>query len=362
MSSAAVMSDDEIKRAVFDFVTSVDLETTGLKKFIKLLSGHLAGSGGDKKEDVLLSHLKSKSDFIKAVLTEAIDQMQHDDDGNNNNEEEEEDAGGDDSDSGNDDDNGTSDGSDEEPKKKIRGVRTGGGLAEPKPISNELAQFMGLESGAAMARKDIVKHLWSYIREHDLQNPSNKREILLDGPMQRVFGCEAFTMFTMNKYIGAHVHPFKPVDLTTNSSTPNRKGTPKRKAASASRTRGNRSPAKSSSAKKPRKAGTQPPYRLSEELQAVVQVDVLPRPQVVSKLWEYIKANQLQNPSDKREILCDAKLKKIFQNKSKVTMFNMNQFLSNHLLEKVDRSEYVAATAEDDEKDDEDDGDRESDE
>jgi upstream activation factor subunit UAF30 len=95
-------------------------------------------------------------------------------------------------------------------------------------------------------------------------------------------------------------------------------------------------------------------------LQDVVQVDVLPRPQVVSKLWEYIKANQLQNPSDKREILCDAKLKKIFQNKSKVTMFNMNQFLSNHLLEKVDRSEYAAATAEDD--DDDDDGDRESDE
>jgi upstream activation factor subunit UAF30 len=351
------MSDDEIKRAVFDLVTSVDLETTGLKKFIKLLAGHLADSRGDKKEDSLRSHLKSKSDFIKAVLTEAIEQMQRDD--GNNNEEEEGDAGGDDSDSSNDDDNRTSDGSDEEPTK-VRGARTGGGLAEPKPISNELAQFMCLESGAVMARKDIVKHLWSYIREHDLQNPSNKREILLDGPMRRVFGCESFTMFTMNKYIGAHVHPFKPVDLTTNSSTPNRKGTPKRKAASASRTRGSRSPAKPNSAKKPRKAGTQPPYRLSEELQDVVQVDVLPRPQVVSKLWEYIKANQLQNPSDKREILCDAKLKKIFQNKSKVTMFNMNQFLSNHLLEKVDRSEYAAATADDDEEDDEDDGDRDS--
>jgi upstream activation factor subunit UAF30 len=348
--SATMMSDDEIKGAVYAFISKVDLETTGLKKFIKLLAGSLADSGGD--EGSLLGHLKSKSDFIKSILTEAIEQMHHDD----NNHEEEEEGGEDDSDSSSDDDDsGISDDSNKQPKKKTRGA--GGGLADPKPISNELAEFMGLKSGAVMARKDIVKNLWAYIREHDLQNPSNKREILLDGAMREVFGCESFTMFTMNKYIGAHVHPFKPVDLTTNSSTPSRKGTPKRKAASASRTRGSRSSGKSSSSKKPRKAGTQPPYRLSNELQDVVQVDVLPRPQVVSKLWDYIKANQLQNPKDKREILCDEKLKKIFQNKAKVTMFNMNQFLSNHLLEKVDRSEYAVAAADDDGDDDDGDSD-----
>ena len=141
--------------------------------------------------------------------------------------------------------------------------------------------------------------------------------------MKDVFDCDTFTMFTMNKYIGAHVHPFKPVDLTTNSTpSKKRKATPK-----------------GSSTKKKRKTGTQPPYRLSEELVAVVGKPILPRPQVVKKIWEYIRANELQNPSDKREILCDENLQLVMK-KKKVSMFKMNQLITPHLLEKVDRSEY----------------------
>lgn len=71
----------------------------------------------------------------------------------------------------------------------------------------------------------------------------------------------------------------------------------------------------------------------------MVGTDILPRPQVVSKIWGYIKANNLQNPSDKREILCDDKLEAIFR-KKKISMFKMNAEFGRHLLEKVDRSEY----------------------
>lgn len=47
-------------------------------------------------------------------------------------------------------------------------------------------------------------------------------------------------------------------------------------------------------------------------------------------MWEYIKAHKLQNPDDGREILADDKLKKVF-GKDKVTMFEMNKFLAQHL-------------------------------
>ena len=87
------------------------------------------------------------------------------------------------------------------PKKKAKrsGGGGGGGLAAKKEISPELAKFLNVGEGTMMARTEIVKMLWDYIREHDLQNPSDKREVVLDEAMQAVFGCEKFTMFTMNK-------------------------------------------------------------------------------------------------------------------------------------------------------------------
>ena len=54
------------------------------------------------------------------------------------------------------------------------------------------------------------------------------------------------------------------------------------------------------------------------------------RGEVVSKVWEYIKANKLQNPDDGREILADEKLQKVF-GKDKVTIFEMNKLLAQHL-------------------------------
>jgi len=84
----------------------------------------------------------------------------------------------------------------------------------------------------------------------------------------------------------------------------------------------------------------QPPYRLSEELAEIVGTDILPRPQVVKGIWAHIKKYDLQNPADKREILCDDKLKAVMGGEDKVTMFNMNRYVTDHLLEKLDRSEY----------------------
>ena len=74
----------------------------------------------------------------------------------------------------------------------------------------------------------------------------------------------------------------------------------------------------------------QQPLQPSKELAAVVGAEPLPRGEVVSRVWAYIKQHQLQNPADRREILADVKLEAVFGTK-KVTMFAMNKHLAQHL-------------------------------
>jgi chromatin remodeling complex protein RSC6 len=73
----------------------------------------------------------------------------------------------------------------------------------------------------------------------------------------------------------------------------------------------------------------QKPLQPSAALAAVVGADPLPRGEVVSKVWEYIRAHNLQNPENRREILADDTLRRVFD-KDKVTMFEMNKHLAAH--------------------------------
>ena len=82
---------------------------------------------------------------------------------------------------------------------------------------------------------------------------------------------------------------------------------------------------------KPGKANAlQQPLQPSQELAAVIGSGPVSRGKVVSKVWAYIKANELQNPKNRREILADEKLQKVF-GKASVTMFEMNKYLAQHL-------------------------------
>jgi len=74
----------------------------------------------------------------------------------------------------------------------------------------------------------------------------------------------------------------------------------------------------------------QKPLTPSPALAAVVGPGMLSRGQVVSKVWDYIRTHNLQNPADKREILADAKLKEVF-GRDRCTMFEMNKYLSANL-------------------------------
>jgi len=336
----SIPNDGQIRRQMEELMKVVDLETMSTKQFIATLSSNFGGVD-----------LSSKKKFIKATITEIIDNMEKDannNNNNNNNSDEDEDASDDASDASDDasdasdasDDDSSSSSEEEVHKPKKKKAGGGGGLSAVKEISDELAAF--LKSGKHMARTAIVKSLWVYIKENNLQNPNDKREILLDDRMKAVFGVDSFTMFSMNKYIGAHVEPYKPVDLTTSSTT-----SKKRKAAAAA---AKSSSTTESSSKdkgggggggaKKKAPGTQAPYRLSDKLQAVVGKSILPRPQVTQALWAYIRENDLQNPEDKREILCDKLLSRVMGGQSRVTMFSMNKYITPHMLEKVDKSKY----------------------
>ncbi len=73
------------------------------------------------------------------------------------------------------------------------------------------------------------------------------------------------------------------------------------------------------------------PMKLTADLEAVVGKGPMARGQVVKKLWEYIKKNNLQNPANKRNILADGPLKTLFGGKGEVTMFEMTKLVSKHL-------------------------------
>jgi chromatin remodeling complex protein RSC6 len=74
----------------------------------------------------------------------------------------------------------------------------------------------------------------------------------------------------------------------------------------------------------------QKPVNLSPQLEAVVGKGPLTRAQVTSKVWEYIKANKLQDQTDKRQINPDAKLGAVIDN-SQISMFQMTAAVSKHL-------------------------------
>lgn len=88
-------------------------------------------------------------------------------------------------------------------------------------------------------------------------------------------------------------------------------------------------PTKQKEKKQP--AAFQKPVQVSADLAAIVGKGPMPRTAVVQKLWEYIKKNKLQNPRNKRQIVPDEKLAKVFGTKEPVDMFKMTRLVSNHL-------------------------------
>jgi len=79
--------------------------------------------------------------------------------------------------------------------------KSAGFMKGMKP-SPQLAAVIGPE---ALPRTEVTKRLWAYIKEHNLQNPANKRNILCDDKLKAVMGKDEVTMFEMTGLVGKHL-------------------------------------------------------------------------------------------------------------------------------------------------------------
>ncbi|HMB25798.1 MAG TPA: SWIB/MDM2 domain-containing protein [Patescibacteria group bacterium] len=76
-------------------------------------------------------------------------------------------------------------------------------LKKPLKLTPELEEVVGK---GPMPRFEVVKKIWAYIKENDLQNPENKRNILADDKLKELFGGkDEVTMFEMTKLVNKHM-------------------------------------------------------------------------------------------------------------------------------------------------------------
>ena len=73
------------------------------------------------------------------------------------------------------------------------------------------------------------------------------------------------------------------------------------------------------------------PMTPDDALAAIVGSDPLPRTEITKRVWDYIRQNKLQDPNDKRMIVADAKMRRVFNGKDSVSMFEMTKLVNSHI-------------------------------
>lgn len=132
----------------------------------------------------------------------------------------------------------------------------------------------------------------------------------------------------MNKALTKHIWPLdSDGPVSPKKSTPKEKSTPKAKPQKRDRSEGNKQKGGSSGST----SGLLAPLLLSDDLAKFIGTgeSMLSRSDVVKRMWVYIKENNLQDPSDRRKIICDEKLKDLFQVES-FTGFTVSKLLNPH--------------------------------
>ena len=95
-------------------------------------------------------------------------------------------------------------------RPRKNGARSPSGFVKPTLISKELATFLGKEVGTEMARTEVTKYLTKYIKDHQLQDPANKRIINCDAQLSgllNVTPSDEVTYFNLQRYMKPHFPP-----------------------------------------------------------------------------------------------------------------------------------------------------------
>ncbi|KAL9370949.1 hypothetical protein Peur_036089 [Populus x canadensis] len=371
-----MVSDSDLVARLREILRSSDLDTATASSIRRQLEEDFGVDLSEKKKfireqiDTFLETL-NKGDGQSGDVTEnednendTVEDDENENDGIKEEEEEEEEE---------DSETKESKGSD-----KTEKVRKRGGFAKLSSLSPQLQAVVGVPE---LARTEVVKKLWAYIRENNLQDPKNRKKIKCDEALRAVFHVNSIDMFQMNKALSKHIWPLtgenesvkqkeKSKDINDSGSEGDNGGEQEDDEEEVKKESNERSKKgrprqilgnirisiafsfhyieyswlfyglndlilSSRSAKvdedvKKRGGGFTKLCSLSPQLQEFVGVPELARTGVVKKLWAYIREKNLQDPKNKRNIICDESLRSIFDVDS-IDMFQMNKALTKHI-------------------------------
>ncbi|KAJ7967419.1 Upstream activation factor subunit spp27 [Quillaja saponaria] len=348
-----MVSDSDIVTRLQEIISTSDLDTATVAIVRRQLENDFGVDLTDRKAfvrdriDIFLQTLSDKSEE-EEVEKEAGGDLENvkqkknlEDENNDINEEEDED----------DDDIGekvSKNGGSHKVKTEVK--KRSGGFSKPCGLSPNLQKIVGVPE---MARTEVVKKLWAYIREKKLQDPKDKRKIRCDNSLHELFRVNCINMFQMNKALSKHIWPLSAAEENVKQQIKEEESDG---SASEDVSNGNEQESEEEEEKqgeseevesdgqqckkigsdkvnkdgKKRGGGFNKLCSLSPQLQTVIGVPALARTEVVKRLWTYIQENDLQDPKDKRKIICDGSLHDLFRVKS-VNMFKMNKVLSKHI-------------------------------
>ncbi|CAN0864286.1 Upstream activation factor subunit spp27 [Linum grandiflorum] len=260
-----MVSDSELIERLREFLKTSDLETTTTTIVRRKLEDDFGVDLSDKK-----AFIREQVDlFLQSQLEDVAE------------------GGGDGGDGG---DGGALD-EDRSKKPAEEGKKRGGGgggFTKICGLSPQLQEFVGAPE---MARTEVVKKIWCYIREKELQDPSNRRNILCDEPLRALFHVDSINMFQMNKALAKHIWPLDSDDVLPAKTAPKKPKFYDMITFS--------EPDDSGRKEKKQKGGTSgfmAPLQLSEPLVKFLGTgeSALSRAEVVKRMWDYIKQNNLQ--------------------------------------------------------------------
>nr|XP_043618211.1 upstream activation factor subunit spp27-like [Erigeron canadensis] len=325
---AGMVSDSDLITRLREILATSDLTTTTTASVRRKLEEDFGIDLSDKKTfirqqvDVYLQNHQQETDDFEEIQ-EQLDAVNEDE-----NEEEDKDK----EEEGSDEEEEASNGKSSKKRSKKQNTevkKRGGGFTKLCSLSPQLQKLIGVPE---LARTEVVKQLWSYIKEHDLQDPANRKNIRCDGPLHELFQVDSIDMFQMNKALAKHIWPLDS-DGASVSSAPKEKQRKERDEDAEETKRKEKRQKGGSGGGGSSGSGIHAPIPLSDALVKFLGTgeNALARSDVVKRIWAYIKQNDLQDPSDKRRILCDDKLKELFDVDS-FNGFTVSKLLTTHFI------------------------------